>query len=86
MKKMGTLMAELGFNKEAPDSVKEAFIKHLIKASAGVNVATPSETLEVKKNPEKVKPLLKTSTPPLQLSFQFDETLAVSTSGKKAVS
>ncbi len=43
MKKMGELMQEMGFRKDAPDSVKEAFIKHLIKSAYGVDVQTPSE-------------------------------------------
>jgi hypothetical protein len=38
MKKIGDIMQEMGFNKSAPDSVKEAFIRHLIKASVGVEV------------------------------------------------
>lgn len=29
-------MQEMGFRKDAPDSVKEAFIKHLVYASTGV--------------------------------------------------
>ena len=40
MKRVGQLMQEMGFNKNAPDSVKEAFIKHLIRASEGVNVTS----------------------------------------------
>lgn len=54
MKKIGDLMAELGFNKDAPNSVKEAYIKHLIKASTGVNVTTPSEKKEMAENPQRV--------------------------------
>jgi len=46
MKKIGDLMAELGFKKEASDSVKEAFIKHLIKNTTGINIETPSEKKE----------------------------------------
>jgi hypothetical protein len=69
MKKMNELFTELGFNKNAPDSVKEAFIKHLIKASTGVNVVTPSEKREIAENPEKVI-ALKT---PQQMSFDFGD-------------
>ncbi len=43
MKKIGDIMQEMGFRKDAPDSVKEAFIKHLIKNAYGVEVQTPSE-------------------------------------------
>lgn len=61
MKKMNVLMEELGFKKDAPDSVKEAFIKHLIKAATGVNTTTPSEKKEIEASPEKF----------VQLSFGF---------------
>jgi len=83
MKKIDQLMQELGFNKEGSQSVKEAFIKHLIKASAGVNVVTPSEKKEISENPQKIVSL-KT---PLQLSFDFiEEETPRPSSGKKAVS
>lgn len=71
MKKIGDIMAEMGFRKDAPDSVKEAFIKHLIKSSTGVEVETPSEKAE-KLVAEK----------PVQLAFNLDGT---SPSSKKAV-
>jgi len=60
MKKIGELMEELGFNKDAPDSVKEAFIRHLIKVSTGT-VVPPREALK------KVKP------EDQQLSFTIEE-------------
>lgn len=82
MKKIDQLMAELGFNKNAPDSVKEAFIKHLIKASTGVNVTTPSEKREIAENPQRIVQF-KT---PQQLSFDFAEEPPRPSSGKKAVS
>ncbi|MEN0058096.1 MAG: hypothetical protein AAGB31_04625 [Bdellovibrio sp.] len=84
MKKMDELMAELGFKQEAPRAVKEAFIKHLIKASMGVNVQTPSEKEEMAAHPQKVKPL--TPVQPQQLSFNFDDSHSQPSSGKKAVS
>ena len=43
MKKMNELMKDLGFNADGSDSVKEAFIKNLIKASTGISVLTPTE-------------------------------------------
>jgi hypothetical protein len=83
MKKIDQLMAELGFNKNAPDSVKEAFIKHLIKASTGVNVVTPSEKREMAEYPEKIVQFKM----PQQLSFEFHEDQQPRPkSGKKAVS
>lgn len=69
MKKMDELMSELGFNKNAPDSVKEAFIKHLIKASTGTSVMTPSEKKVVEAHPEKILSM----KIPQQLSFDFAE-------------
>jgi hypothetical protein len=67
MKKLGVLMEEAGFNKNAPDSVKEAFLKHLIKASTGVSVPTPSEKKEMAEHPEKVVHFKGAQ----QLSFDF---------------
>lgn len=67
MKKMSDIMNEMGFNKDAPDSVKEAFIKHLIKASTGVDVITPTEKKIIQDNPDKIVQF------PKQMSFDFDE-------------
>ena len=91
MKKIGDLMAELGFNKNAPDSVKEAYIKHLIKASTGVSVTTPSEKNEMAQHPDRILPLSKNvvaarAQVPQQLSFDFSSDETPPTSGKKAVS
>lgn len=83
MKKIGDLMQEIGFNKNGPDSVKEAFIKHLIKSSTGVNVTTPSEQKEMRENPDKIVALKST---PQQLSFGFLETETRQKPSKKAVS
>ena len=82
MKKMNELMAELGFNKNAPDSVKEAFIKHLIKASTGVNVVTPSEKREIAENPQKIIEMKS----PQQMSFDFGDSPLLSPRKKKSVS
>ncbi len=40
MKKVGDIMKELGFNGDSSDSVKEAFIRHLIKVSVGTDIPT----------------------------------------------
>lgn len=77
MKRVGKLMSELGFNKDAPDSVKEAFIKHLIRSSEGVNVVTPTEKREILANPKTVFSLDERrveSGQGEQLSFNFDST------------
>lgn len=83
MKKISELMQEIGFNKNAPDSVKEAFIKHLIKSSTGVNVTTPSEAREIRENPNKIVALKNT---PQQLSFDFLGEQSRPKPSKKAVS
>ena len=67
MKKMGDLMKELGFNADASDSAKEAFLKHLIKSATGQIVQTPSEKKMIAENPQKIIPF------PQQLNFEFDE-------------
>lgn len=67
MKKINDIMKEMGFNKDAPDSVKEAFIKHLIKASTGVDVITPTEKKIIQDNPDKIVQF------PKQMSFNFEE-------------
>ena len=44
MKKLNEIMKEMGFRKDAPDSLKEAFVRHLVKAATGVAVQPgPSE-------------------------------------------
>lgn len=72
MKKLNELMKEMGFNPNASDSVKEAFLKHLIKNSTGADVMTPSEKKIVTANPLKIVNF------PKQLSFEFDETASPS--------
>ena len=81
LKKMDELMAAMGFNKNAPESVKEAFVKHLIKASTGVHVETPSEKKLASEAPDVVKRL--SPALPAQMSFDFGEG---ENSSKKAVS
>lgn len=74
MKKVSELMDELGFDPEGSPTVKEAFIKYLIKASEGVNVFTPTEKAVIKANPTQIKvlPLAKQAMQkPEQLSFDF---------------
>ncbi len=41
MERIGDLMEQMGFNKEAEDSVKAAFIKNLIKQAYGVETLLP---------------------------------------------
>lgn len=61
------MMEDLGFNKDASDSAKEAFLKYLIKQSAGVDVQTPTEKKLVRENPQTIVSF------PKQLAFDFDE-------------
>jgi len=70
MKKISELMDELGFDPEGSPTVKEAFVKYLIKASEGVNVLTPTEKTLIKADPIKIK-VLPTAQAPEQLSFAF---------------
>ncbi|GIL17209.1 MAG: hypothetical protein BroJett040_09600 [Oligoflexia bacterium] len=63
MKKVGDIMAEMGFRKEASDSLKEAFVRHLIKAATGVEVSPGP-------NERKTRP---TSRPGDQLSFDLSD-------------
>jgi hypothetical protein len=74
MKKIGELMKEIGFNPNSSDSVKEAFIKHLIKASTGAQVQTPSEKKIISENPQTIFSLNKKESfsLPAQMSFDFD--------------
>ena len=67
MKKMSELMKEMGFNRYASDSVKESFLKYLIKQGAGVQVQTPTEKSIVAANPEKIISF------PQQLTFDFQD-------------
>ena len=60
-------MEEMGFNPNASDSAKEAFIKYLIKQSTGHNVQTPTEKKIVQENPNKIVSL------PTQMTFDFDD-------------
>lgn len=60
-------MNELGFNKEASTSSKEAFIKHLIKAATGHDVITPTEKKIIQNNPDKIIQF------PKQMSFDFSD-------------
>ena len=75
-------MLELGFKQDASASAKEAFIKHLIKASAGVHVVTPTEEKEILDNPEKVVQLKNAQ----QLSFDFEDDSVKRKPASKAVS
>jgi len=70
MKKVSELMDELGFDPEGSPAVKEAFIKYLIKSSAGVHVLTPTEKEIIKAHPTQIK-VLPLAKAPEQLSFDF---------------
>ena len=71
MKKAGLLIKEMGFNPNASDSAKEAFIKYLIKQSTGENVQTPTEKRIMAENPKKILSFSK------QLEFDLDDESAV---------
>ncbi|MFN3695882.1 MAG: hypothetical protein ACK4VO_00465 [Pseudobdellovibrio sp.] len=67
MKKIGDIMKDMGFNQNAPDSAKEAFIKHLIRQSTGNDVVSPTEKKIIQNNPDKIIQF------PQQMSFGFDD-------------
>lgn len=67
-------MAELGFREDAPESVKESFLKHLIKNATGADVQTPSEKkapVKTGKNLISASETKKNLTEPEQLCFEF---------------
>lgn len=69
MKKIGDIMKEMGFREDASNSVKEAFIKNLIRNAYGVDVETPSE-----KRAKEIKKLTTKNAAeeqPVQMSFDF---------------
>lgn len=63
MKSVGQIMEELGFKKDAPDSVKRALIKNLVAAA---NSANPRNPIEAPQEEPKVQP-------GEQLSFNFGD-------------
>lgn len=63
MKRIGQLMEEIGFRKDAPESVKKAFLEHLFQQASGVPVDQKNLSL-----PEKEQ---QHSVPPVQLAFDF---------------
>jgi hypothetical protein len=79
VKKIGDLMKEIGFNPHSSESVKEAFVKYLIKQSTGTQVQTPTEKKIISENPKTIFSLNKTVvgknsfTLPAQLSFDLDQ-------------
>jgi hypothetical protein len=70
MKRIGKIMEEMGFNKHGSDSVKEAFVRHLIKASTGVNIEPKhGGGIQLKQPQHKAEN-------PKQLSFNFEPNFA----------
>jgi hypothetical protein len=82
MKKIGDLMKEMGFNPKSSASVQEAFIKHLIKASEGVDVLTPTEKKIIHANPQKILNL-KNENQFHQMSFDFEGDYKINTAIEK---
>ena len=61
MKKIGQLMQEMGFRKDAPEGVQKAFFNHLIKAAG-------QEPIQIEKVKEQKRVIAEE-----QLSFSFIE-------------
>ena len=78
MKKAGEILKEMGFKAQGSDSVKEAFVRHLIKAATGHEVAPgPAERQELAAQGKHISPQ--------QLSFDFtQETEALPEPTKKS--
>ncbi len=51
MKKMGNLLADLGFKKESSVHTQRAFFKHLVRAATPPNVQNLDLFSELKKSP-----------------------------------
>lgn len=67
MKRASEILKQMGFRKDAPEGLKEAFVRHLIKSATGVEVAPgPNEIRDQKIQ----KALLRT---PVQLEFNLEE-------------
>lgn len=82
MESVNQIMGRLGFNKDADESTKAAFVKNLIKQAYGVEVRTPSQyqtsagprTLEeLNRHTIEGKSLPQIKTEAKQLSFDLSE-------------
>lgn len=62
MQRIGDLLKELGFNKDAPLETQKAFVKHLIQAAERPTQPIPQEKVET----------VTEKLPPTQLSFDSD--------------
>jgi hypothetical protein len=73
MQSAGSLLKKMAFNKNAPESTKDAFIKHMQKA---LRDSEKAEVIPVERSPaqEAVK-----TTPPQQLCFDLDEVTSSAT-------
>lgn len=65
MKRIGQLMEEIGFRKEAPDSVKKAFLEHLLQQASGAPVD--------QKNLSSTEKSQQHSAQPQQLAFDLTQ-------------
>jgi hypothetical protein len=65
MRHTSGILKELGFNEDAPETTKQAFLKHL-HAAMKAEKSTSSSTL-------KSENLLRNSSAPEQLSFDFND-------------
>lgn len=76
MKKAGDILAELGFNANAPQGAQKAFLKNLTRAAYGAEVTTLAMEKE-KRKPTPVskdaKKIVNGEQQPTQLSFKFNE-------------
>jgi hypothetical protein len=70
MKKAGEILNELGFRTDAPESLKEAFLRHLIESTTGHRILPGP-------NERKSRLLRRVTRGDQQLEFDFNSDLKV---------
>ncbi len=78
MRSLKDLMAELGFNKNAPEESQKAFIKHLISAANKADAARSNQIKCEISHKEQTKIKTKVQFSEEQLAFEFPEDKRVS--------
>jgi len=69
MKRAGQILKEIGFRSEAPESLKEAFVRHLVKSATGVELEPGPNERKQNKISNAGKNL------PSQLEFDFGKSV-----------
>lgn len=86
MRKIGDLMKDMGFNKDAPVQTQEAFLRYLLKVTTGVTIEprekSKKETNVMSKNKSEDSKRIFPSQDYEQLSFNLDD--QIDSNNKKA--